>query len=268
MKTYCILFCFTAALAASVLFTGCDSISAVAKDKKNQVEKYLKDKTVLQRANVQLEDAKKSRAKLKEIADKFAVDSEVALRQVKRVEDEAAKSKKAFENLQDIAKNAGLPKKLDAKEEDLKKQIPVGSKTLTGEDVYRTLKDLKTEVSKAASVVAREKTKADFLKKRSGLIKDRMDKVDDNIAAMEQKIEEYKMYHEMVAANKSIDDLGLDDDQMKQLLDTDSILTEMRKKVDEAEVGLDIKDKESATSGVKEELSGGSSGAITDDDLI
>lgn len=268
MKCLCIRVTFLATCIFLIACAGCDSVSAVAKDKKNQLDKYLKDATVLPRANVQLEEAKKSRAKLKEIADKFNVDAEVALRQVQRVEEEQAKSKKAFEMLQDAAKKAGLPKRVEATPEDLQKKIQVGTKTLTGDDVYNTLRQFKSEVEKATAAVAREKTKADHLKKQAAGIKDRMNKIDANIDEMERKIEDYKMYQEMLAANKTIDDLGLNDDQMKQLLDTDNILSELRKSADRAEVGLEIKDKEGAASGLKEELNSGGSSSITDDDLI
>jgi hypothetical protein len=248
--------------------TGCDSITAVAKDQKNQVEKYLKDKTVLQRANVQLEEAKNSRKKLEEIANKFNIDAEIALRQIKRVNEEKDKTRNAFETLQGVAKNAGLPKFVEATPEDKAKQISVGAKTYTGEDVYRVLKEYKASITKADTAVAREQKKSDFLKDRSEKIRNQMSRVDNNISEMEQKIEDYKMYQEMLAANKTIDDLGLSDDKMKQILATDSIVSELQKQIDSSDIAVEIKDKESSSADLKDELNSGGPASITDDDLI
>ncbi|MDR3233712.1 MAG: hypothetical protein LBT46_08650 [Planctomycetaceae bacterium] len=43
------------------LFAGCDSTTAVVKDKYRKLDKYIKDTTVLERANDQLAKAKDSR---------------------------------------------------------------------------------------------------------------------------------------------------------------------------------------------------------------
>ena len=250
-----------------VVQVGCDSVTAVAKDKKNQVEKYLKDKTVLPRARNQLADAKKSRANLKEIADKFYIDSEVAIKQAKRLEEEKGKTIEAFEKLQDAARKAELPKLVDATAEDKAKTIQIGTKTFTGEEVYRVLKEYKTQVEKANATVERERKRSDFLKDRTEKIRSQMSRVDDNIAEMERQIADYELYQELLAANKKIDDLGLSDDKLNELLNTDSILSELRKKVDETDIQLEMKDFESKSADLKQELRSGSF-TITDDDLI
>ena len=85
--------------AAQTTQTAIEAGSAVASDKLNQLEKYLKDNTVLERARVQLANAKRSRVNLKETADKFNVDAEVALKQIKRLEDEKAKVVENFTKL-------------------------------------------------------------------------------------------------------------------------------------------------------------------------
>jgi hypothetical protein len=251
-----------------VLHVGCDSIGAVAKDKKNQVEKYLKDKTVLERARVQLADAQKSRAELKKVADQFSIDSEVAIKQLKRLEDENGKTVEAFKKLQDAARDAELPKLTDATAEDKAKTIQIGTKSFTGEDVYRILREYKTQVEKANAAIERERKQSDFLKDRAEKIRAQMPRVDNNIAEMERKIADYEMYQKLLAANKTIESLGLSDDKMNELLNTDSILAELRTEVDKADVTLEMKDRANSGAALKEELNRGSSFSISGDDLI
>ena len=268
MKRLCMFATVLTMCAFLVVCVGCDSVSAVAKDKKNQVEKYLKDATVLQRARVQLADAQKSRVKLKEIADKFNVDSEVASRQIKRLEEERGKTIEAFKKVQDAAKKAELPKLSDATSEDKAKSIQIGTKAYTGADVYRILGEYKAEVEKASSAVEREQKRSDFLKDRAEKIRSQMTRVDNNIAEMERKIADYEMYQELLAANKTMDALGLSDDKMDELLNTGSMMAELQKKVDESDVILDLKDQENRSADLKQEINRGSSFSITDEDLI
>ena len=247
---------------------GCDSGVAVVKDKKNQVEKYLKDATVLERARVQLVDAQKSRAELKKIADDFSVDSEVALKEIKRLEEEKTKTVEAFKKLQDTARNAELPKLADATAEDKAKTVQIGTKTYTGEEVYRVLREYKAQVEKAESAIERERIQSKFLKERAEKIRSQLIRADNNIADMERKIADYEMYQKLLKANKTIDSLGLSEDKMSALLNTDNVLTELRKGIDRAEVQLEMKDQEVRSSELKQELNGRPSFSVTDDDLI
>jgi hypothetical protein len=64
MTNFRVLSILLAVCASAVLYVGCDSGTAVVKDKYNQLDKYLKDKTVLARANVQLDES--TRGTLKE----------------------------------------------------------------------------------------------------------------------------------------------------------------------------------------------------------
>jgi len=247
---------------------GCDTASVVVKDQKNQVEKYLKDATVLPRARNQLADAQKSRVKLKEIADKFHLDSEVAIRQIKRLEEEKANTAEAFTKLQDAAKNAELPKLIDATAEDKAKTVQIGTKTFTGEEVYRVLKDYKTDLEKANSTIEREQKRSDFLKDRAEKIRSQMSRVDDNIVEMQRQIDDFVMYQELLAANTTIESLGLSDDKMKELLNTDSVMAELRKEIDKLDVGIDMTDQRNRDDDLKKTLEGGSSFSISGDDLI
>jgi tetratricopeptide (TPR) repeat protein len=250
-----------------VVHVGCDSISAVAKDKKNQVEQHLKDATVLPRARVQLADAQKSRAELKKIADQFHIDSEVALRQIRRLDEEKDKTVEAFTKLQDAARNAGLPRLADATAEDKAKTIRIGTITLTGEDVYRELGKYRTQVETANAAIERERKQSDFLKDRADRIRAQMSRMDNNIAEMERQIADYEMYQRLLAANKTIESLGLSDDKMNELLNTDNILAELRKKIDEADVQIEMMDQRDRSTDLRDALRGPSF-SITDDDLI
>jgi len=256
------------ALGFSMALVGCGDVTAVVKDKKNQLEKQFKDATVLERARAQLADAKKSRLKLKGIADQFSVDSEVSLKQVKRLENEKEKTSDAFKKLQDTARQAGLPKFSDATEEDLTKTLQIGTKNFTGADIYRVLREYKAQLDQADAAIEREHIKPKFLKDRAEKIRTQLIRVDSNIADMERKIADLEMYQELFAANKTIDSLGLSDDKMTELLNTESVLTELRKKIDASEVREEQRDREEQATGLKRELTGGSSFSVTDDDLI
>jgi hypothetical protein len=253
-------------LFALPLFTGCDTVQGVVGDQYIKLRDYLRDKTVLQRANVQLDDAKKSRAKLQDVADKFDTDAEVELRQVKRLEEEAGKTEKTFAALQDVAKKAGLPKLIDAKPEDKAKQISFGGKNLTGSDVYHVLKEYKKNLKKASDAIARGEKKALFLKDRAEFIENSMGRIDDNIAEMERHIEDFEMYRDMLAANKQIDALGLSYDKVNQLLNTESITSELQKKVDQMAVGTE----KHAKSRLADDLRniGIGEDSVTGDDLL
>jgi len=265
-----LVLCVAALVVGALLLVlvGCDSVSAVVKDKKNQVEQYLNDVTVLERARTQLADAKKSRADLKKIADQFHIDSEVALRQIKRLDGEKEKTIEAFKKLQEAAKRAELPKLVDATAEDKAKTIQVGTKNFTGEETYRVLMEYKAQVEKANAAVERERKQSDFLKDRADKIRSQMFRIDNNIAEMERKIADYEMYQKLLTANKKIESLGLSDDKINELLNTDSILTELGKRVDEVDVLLDIQDQKNRGEDLRQELNRGSSFSITDDDLI
>ena len=267
MKHLCMC---VAVLAMGILLVfpvGCDSLSAVAKDKKNQVEKYLKDATVLERARVQLADAQKSRADLKKLADQFHVDAEVALRQIRRLEEEKEKTVEAFKRLQDAARNAELPRLADATAEDKVKNIQIGTRIFTGAEVYRVLQEYRANVEKADAAIERERKQSDFLKDRAETIRIQMSRVDNNIVEMERKIADYEVYQRLLAANRTVESLGLSDDKMNELLNTDSILAELRYRVDAADIELELQDQIGQGTDLRQELIRPSF-SITDDDLI
>jgi prepilin-type N-terminal cleavage/methylation domain-containing protein len=255
-------------IIVSIRFTGCgiyESGEAVVKDKYRQLDKYLKDATVLERSNEQLAKAKKQRKELAEKTQKYKVDAEVAKRQTARIEEKIQKSKVAFTSVQEIAKQAGLPKRSEATADDLAKKIMLNGKELTGNDIYGHLKNSKEEVTQCERDAEREKTRVQRYSALAEDIEKALVKMDDDITAIENYIEDYKMYQEMLAA-KSIVDLGLNDTQIDQILNSDNNIAELRKKVDELDATITIREKERV---IKETLNPNSnSNSITDDDLL
>ena len=139
-------------VAATLTASGCGLLGDYGRGKYDEVEKMLKDATVLERARGQLAKAKESRRNLQTKAQQHRVDSEVAVRQIQRLEEEKAKSMNAFTTVQDAAKEAGLPRFVDATPEDKTKQIQVGSRTISGNEVYRLLQEYKSEIRRAESI--------------------------------------------------------------------------------------------------------------------
>jgi len=232
-----------------------------------QLENDFKKGTVLLRAKGQLADAQKSRANLKSIADQFHIDSAVALRQIARLEEEREKTVEAFTRLQDAARNAELPRFADATAEDRAKTIQVGTRAFTGEEVYRVLREYKLQIENANAAIERERKQSDFLKDRAEKIRSQMPRIDNNIAEMERKIADYEMYQRLLEANKTLADIGLSDDKLNELLNTDSILAELRKEVDASDIQIEMIDQMHQDASLREELIRPSF-SITDDDLI
>jgi hypothetical protein len=252
-----------------IVLVGCGSVSAVAKDKYRKAEQYLKDATVLERANDQLFKAKESRKVIQETVRKFRVDAEISSRQIKRLEDEKTKSLKAFKTVQDAAKTAGLPKEANATQEDKTKQIQIAGQTKSGAEIYLMLHKYKNEVKKVDATVTREQTKSNFLTDRALKVEGQLAKIDTNIEAMEQQIEDYKMYQNLLNANKTLENLNLGDNKLAQILDTDNIMSKLQKDNDVADITIQEFDKKGDSNEIKEIInSGEKKDSITDDDLI
>jgi hypothetical protein len=265
---------FVSMIISIPFFVGRDGITAAIttfiKGKKIQIEEDLNGKIVLERLIVKRDDTKKIRAALKEIADKLMLDAEVKLREVKRFEDKQAEIKNSFEWLQDIAKQAGLPKHFEATSDDMKKQITVGMGTLSGKEVYRQLKKFKSDLQKANVQITDGRKLSEFEKEQADLIEDDLSQIDDNIAKIEQRIEKIKIQKEVVTVNKKIKSLGLNGDRMTELLNTDNIIAESDRVIDKGEIIIknwsDEKKILKAFEAIRSK--GGKDDSITGDDLI
>ena len=260
-------------LLVPVMFSGCGAAKvgkAVVDDKINQFEQYLKDNTVLPRANVQLAEAKQSRSKLNELAKQRRVEVEVSKRQVQRLEEEAAKSKKAFETVQETAKAGGLPKLSEATDTDKEKQFQIAGQNKTGSEVYAMLKTYKDEVRKVNDAVNREKTKQAFLAGQADKVEAQLHSIDNHIDGLERQIEDYKMYQELYAANQKIADLNIPSGKIEQMLKTDNIISELQKLNDGAAVGIEQGGTATDTAAIKEAINNETAEAlsITGDDLL
>ena len=264
------LFLAISYLFIAVMFSGCGAAKvgkAVVDDQINQFEQYLKDKTVLPRANVQLTEAKQSRSNLDKLAKQRRVDVEVSKRLVQPLEEEAAISTKAFETLQEIARAGGLPKKIEATEADMNKQFQVAGQSKSGSDIYRMLQQYKDEARKINDKINREKTKQAFLSRQAEQVEGQLRSIDNHIDDLERQIEDYKLYQELYAANQAIADLNLPTGKVDQLLKTDSMIEELKKLNLTSGIIIEQDTKTQSADDIKDALTGGGF-SITSDDLL
>lgn len=265
---------FASLLLAIILavfnLNGCTHVTDAAKGKMVQLEEEFKKGTVLSRAKGRLADARDVRKYLIKTIDGFHVDAETALREAKRREEEKGNILESFKKLQDAAKKAGLPKYTDATAEDKTKTLPIGTKMFTGEETYNKLKDYKIQIERVDRDLERKRKQADFFKKQAeGLRTQKLAQTDDNIIEMENTIADYEMYQELLTANKTVEALGLSDDKMDKLLDTDDIMEELKQKIDVAGAEVETpRYQENPGDMLDRELDYSSLPSITDDDLI
>jgi prepilin-type N-terminal cleavage/methylation domain-containing protein len=179
----------------SLRFTGCgvyESGEAVVKDKYRQLDKYLKDVTVLERANDKLAKAKERRANIANMVKKYRIDAEVAKRQVARIEEASQTLKDAYTTVRKAAEKAGLPKLSLATAEDKAKKITVGATEYTGAQVYAMLKKYNEDVLKGEEKIKIEQLKSDALSSFADKAEKALVQVDSAIAQIENKIAENK----------------------------------------------------------------------------
>jgi len=233
-----------------------------------KLERYVNNDTVLSNMEKDLTAAKKARADLEEMASKFRIESEVALVQARRLEEEKGKIVEDFEKANTIAKDAGLPKYDAATPEDLEKIIPIGTRTYTGEQLYRLLKEDKSKLERADAAINRERIRSDFYKDRAEKIRVRMPRIDDQIVNLQHDIDDYKMLREFLKVNGTLKTLGLSEDRMTELLDTGSNISAGRKEIDRMRVEIEFEDSKNENDGLRDAIRGDSSYSVTGDDLI
>ena len=241
---------------------------SIPPDLLTKLERYVNSDNVLSNMEKDLVAARKARADLEEMAGKFRVESEVALIQVKRLEEEKEKIIGDFRNADGIARNAGLPKYAEATPEDLEKLITIGTRNYTGEQLYRLLREDKIKLERADAAITRERMRSDFYKDRAEKIRVRMPRIDDQIVELQHDIDDYKMLREFLKVNGTLKTLGLSEDRMTELLDTGSSISAGRKEIDRMRVEIELDDSRNEGEGLREAIRGGSSYSVTGDDLI
>ena len=249
-------------------FAGCGVATDTGKGAMAQFEEGLRKGTIVIRAKGQLADAEKSRASLKTMADEFSINSEKELGKIKQLEEARNEVIKDFEKLAGIAQNAGLPEEINATAEDKTKNIPIGTKTFTGAEVYRELKKGRDQLKEAKAHIERSRKVSDFYAKRAELIHSQMSRVDDNIATMKNKIADYEMYQKLLGANATFKTLGIPEGKIDELVKTDGIMAELREAVLDAEARLKISDGEIAGGDITTEINRTSSSTFSIDDLL
>ena len=261
------LYMCAAALAMGVLIVvpvGCnkDMVDA-GRGMKARLEQQFKDSTVLLRIEGQLAQARDARNSMKSMADDLDVKANATLRGIKRIETEKEKVVARFETLNNAAQDAGLPPFVDAGPEGMAKTIRVGTRNFTGSQIYQTLRELKSEVERANTTTERGRIRSDFLMKRAETIRAQVFLVNRHIADMENEIEDYKMYAELVQIGETLD---LADSKMKELLNTGSNLSAINRSVDDMATKVKQMDDRFDTMALMRELDGFTF-SITSDDL-
>lgn len=229
---------------------------------KIDIEKDLKEKSILPRAKVLLEDAKKERSKLKKTADDFYADSMTAARTSERLNTEKEGIVKNFKSWQEKARDLGLPKYGDATEEDKAKVFKVEMRTYTGGDIYKILTKYKEDVQKKDAEIARERALADKFKPHAEKIVSRsiprLDKFIEELDSVIKDIEICQKLENAAEVMRKLDPNNTDD----------GIISELKRKLDKTTVLVEIEDSEERVRDGYDTPPGGSSFTITDDDLI
>jgi len=229
---------------------------------KIQIEKDINDKNHLSRAIVLLDETKKRRTELKEIADQFYVDSEVALREIKDKEKQREELYANFKEMQEDAKKAGLPKFADATAEDKAKTVlQIGTKAYTGREIYSVLERYKADIQRADHDIACQRELSDSLKGQAEKIYSSwIPRVDDFITKLDSVIGGLERNQPLMVAREIMkipSDIGAND-----------LIQALKKTQYTQDVLLEKTDSEERVNELYKGSSRNPSFSITDDDLI
>jgi chromosome segregation ATPase len=259
--------CLAVALVTVSGCEGCRTVTSTVGGQIAQIEKMLKDNTVLERAHNEVAKAKESRRNLQTTAQDFRVNVGVAVREIERFEEEIADSRNAFTSVQDAAKAAGLPRRADATPEDMTKQIQIGTRTLTGSEVYSSLQQYKNEIGRAESRITLVRRRLTHYTNEAAKIETQLPGIDANIDQMEHQLDELKMYRELLQASRTLKGI-LPENRLDSLLNSDSMFAEMQKQIDILATTLNAGGDTRLPQEIKDEINTGKKPSITDDDLI
>ena len=222
------LFLLTAAGFLTVS-AGCDSAVNAAKGMQRRLQKKFDNKTILLQMEGKLSDAEKAREQLKEMVKNLYDRSEAKQLQIKRLEAEKEGIIKEFTELQDFAKNAGLPKSADATEEDKAKTFQIGTKSYSGEAIYRVLGKYKDELNEKTGEIESAQEWSKSKKVLADEIQSQMPFLNKKIEELQARIEEYKIQQNLYLASRSID---IPVSQMSSLLNADETANKMQEEID------------------------------------
>jgi len=147
----------------------------------DQIQREFDSATVLEQAQGALVQYQETRARLQNVAGDFFVNSEVARKNAAQLEDEAAEAQRQFGRLQDIARNAGLPARNIATEEDLAKTIRIGANTYTGRAIYDQLSTFRDRRDRANALLEIRSAESENFKRLEDDIRSRIAWFDSEI---------------------------------------------------------------------------------------
>lgn len=252
---------FTGCNGEIVIDDGRKTKVSINMSKEQQVQNMLENPDVLPDMRKQLAEIRKKRADLTTQANDFYVESEVAFRRVKRIENEKEANAVRRKKLEDIAKKANLTLG------DKTNSVQVGTKTFTGEDVSRALDKYKDQERQANDAIERGNKLAEAYKAAVEKIRSNLSQVDDKIAKSEAAVANYELAQKLLEINKIVGAIGWSELEMDTLLDTSSMLTAMQTEIDKADIQNEIKEQERKIVELNRELDCISL-SITDDDLL
>ena len=145
----------------------------------------------------------------------------------------------------------------DATPEDKVKTIQIGSRTLTGDTVYRALENYKKQEEKANSGIERTRKLSNASKTAEETIRSHLSGIDDGIVKMEEMIADFEVHQKILAIQGTLKDVigDLSAFEVDALLNTDSILAEMQTESDKLEVLRNKMERERELIDLDRELS-------------
>jgi len=218
---------------------GCDIGRAVVADQLRQVDKVLRDATVLARARDQLASAQN---KQREIADKatgYRVEANTLGRRIERLERARAESRKAFETVQGSVKQAGLPKLAEATDEDKMRRILVAGSTMSGHEAYRLLEKFKQEVIDTTTAIDEAKDDIAAVLEMANEADQLHRAITREISETQMDIRKLERLQDRRANVESIDKLRLTQEEISTALNMGNVRKELQDEIDKTKGWLD-----------------------------
>jgi len=244
-----------------------------------EIEKSVKDPSRLNYTKVQLRKVQaslptlvKEAEKLRKEAENHRTEARVCETSITRIEKEANRSQKAFEEIQKVAKEAGLPKLTNATDEDKKKRVQIASgRTLSGREVYLQLQTYKQEVLDAGEKIAELKDQissewkqADETDKSSREFTRAINEVEKEIKAVERLVKDRERAEKLENTRQFVSNTKNTLRELQKLkIRNEDELDRLEKREEEITHEVDSEELKSELIDPKPPVA-----SITDDDLV
>lgn len=228
--------------------TAIEAGTAAANEQLRQLEDEIKKGTVLVRAKQQLANAQNTQKKIADTISSYRVEVGVFEREIGRLEEAKARSTRAFNTVQEAVKQAGLPKLIDATDEDKAKQIQVSGRTISGREAYEQLQALKKEVGDVDKEIAGKREDMSAAQQDADEMGKQHQTIASQISDYEKQIKEFERLQQRLENAKKIEALGLSKDEVNQALQTAGINIELQGAIDRMGAIIDEKRNKSGGS--------------------